>query len=126
MIKGVELIQLPSVFIKLLNSNGIDIHNLFTLTIVSAIFSNLFSNVPATMLLTKFLSPADHLQWYVLALSSTFAGNLITIGSIANLITIEGAKKFGVVISFKEHAKTGIPVTVVSLLITLIWIGIFR
>ncbi|NWF97474.1 MAG: anion transporter [Nitrospirae bacterium] len=125
-IKGVELIQLPSVFIKLLNSNGIDIHNLFTLTIVSAIFSNLFSNVPATMLLTKFLSPDDHLQWYVLALSSTFAGNLITIGSIANLITIEGAKKFGVVISFKEHAKTGIPVTVVSLLITLIWIGIFR
>lgn len=119
-------IHLPSVLIGLLNLNGIDIHNLFVLTMVSALFSNLVSNVPTTMLLTKFLSPSDHIQWYVLALSSTFAGNLITIGSIANLITIEGAKEFGIVISFREHAKIGIPVTVVSLLIALMWIGIFR
>jgi len=61
-----------------------------------------------------------------LPFQATFAGNLITIGSIANLITIEGAKEFGIVISFREHAKIGIPITVVSLVITLIWIGIFR
>jgi Na+/H+ antiporter NhaD/arsenite permease-like protein len=125
-VKGIELIHLPSVLVGLLSSGGIDIHNLFVLTMVSALFSNFVSNVPATMLLTKFLSPSDQIQWYVLALSSTFAGNLITIGSIANLITIEGAKEFGIVISFREHAKTGIPVTVVSLLITLVWIGLFR
>lgn len=125
-IKGIELIHLPSVFIELLNSNGIDIHNLFALTVVSALFSNLVSNVPATMLLTKFLDSSDHLQWYVLALSSTFAGNLLTIGSIANLITIEQAREFGIKINFREHAKIGIPVTVVSLLITVIWIGMFR
>lgn len=125
-IKGMELIHLPSVFIELLNSTGIDIHNLFALTVVSALFSNLVSNVPATMLLTKFLDSSDHTQWYVLALSSTFAGNLLTIGSIANLITIEQAREFGIKINFREHAKIGIPVTVVSLLITVIWIGIRR
>jgi Na+/H+ antiporter NhaD/arsenite permease-like protein len=125
-IKGIEVIHLPAVFMELLNSNGIDIHNLFSLTVVSALFSNIVSNVPAVMLLTKFLSPFDHLQWYVLALSSTFAGNLITIGSIANLITIEQAREQGIIIDFREHAKIGVPVTVVSLLITFIWIGLFR
>jgi Na+/H+ antiporter NhaD/arsenite permease-like protein len=125
-IKGIELIHLPAVFIDHLNSNGIDIHNLFSLTVGSALFSNLVSNVPAAMLLTKFLNPSDHLQWYVLALSSTFAKNLITIGSIANLITIEQAREHGIVIHFREHAKVGVPVTVASLLITFFWIGLFR
>jgi Na+/H+ antiporter NhaD/arsenite permease-like protein len=58
----------------------------------------------------------------VLALSSTFAGNLILIGSIANLIVIEQARLFGIRISFREHAITGIPVTMLSLLILTIWI----
>jgi Na+/H+ antiporter NhaD/arsenite permease-like protein len=93
---------------------------------VSVLFSNLVSNVPATMLLTKFLSTSDHLQWYVLALSSTFAGNLITIGSIANLITIEQAREYGINITFREHAKVGMQVTAVSLLIIFAWIGVFR
>jgi Na+/H+ antiporter NhaD/arsenite permease-like protein len=75
-------------------------------------------------LITKFLDAGKPIQWYVVALSSTFAGNLITIGSIANLIVIEGAKEYGVTISFKEHARAGIPITVVSILITLLWIAV--
>ncbi|MEW6601044.1 MAG: SLC13 family permease, partial [Nitrospirota bacterium] len=121
-IRGLENAEIPAVIIETLNAGGIDMHNLVTLTGVSVVLSNVVSNVPATMLLTKFLDPANHTEWYVLALSSTFAGNLITIGSIANLITFEQAGKYGVEISFKEHARTGIPVTVASLLVTLIWI----
>ncbi|OGW07255.1 MAG: anion transporter [Nitrospinae bacterium RIFCSPLOWO2_12_39_16] len=121
-IKGVEAVNLPFTIVEFLNANSIDIHNLYILTGFSTLLSNIVSNVPATMLITKFLDPSNHTQWYVLALSSTFAGNLITIGSIANLITFEQAKEYGVNIGFKEHAKVGIPVTVVSIFITIGWI----
>jgi len=94
------------------------------LTGLSVVLSNLVSNVPASMLLTRFLNPSEPVQWYTLAVSSTFAGNLITIGSIANLIVLEHAKNFGIDITFREHARTGIPVTLLSLLILVFWISI--
>jgi Na+/H+ antiporter NhaD/arsenite permease-like protein len=125
-IKGIESVNLPSTMVEFLKDNGIDIHNLYILTGFSTLLSNFVSNVPATMLITKFLDPLNHIQWYVLALSSTFAGNLITIGSIANLITFEQAKEYGVKIGFKEHAKVGVPVTILSILITIVWIIVQR
>lgn len=121
-IKGIETVNLPFTMVEFLRDSGIDIHNLYILTGLSTLLSNLVSNVPATMLITKFLDQTNHIQWYVLALSSTYAGNLMTIGSIANLITFEQAKEYGVIIGFKEHAKVGIPVTVVSIFITIGWI----
>ena len=124
-IKGMETTGIPLMVIEGFASRGLDIRNIFTLTAVSGILSNIVSNVPATMLLTKFLDPSKHLQWYVLAISSTFAGNLITIGSIANLITFEQARVYGVKVSFWEHAKVGIPVTLVSFCIAVGWMMFF-
>ncbi|MGE5342617.1 MAG: SLC13 family permease [Candidatus Omnitrophota bacterium] len=121
-IAGLEVTGIPALAIQFFNARHFDIQNLSNLTLVSAGLSNIVSNVPATMLLVKFLNPSQATQWYVVALASTFAGNLITIGSIANLIVIEGAKGYGVTIGFKEHARTGIPITVVSILITLLWV----
>ncbi|HBA27174.1 MAG TPA: anion transporter [Nitrospinae bacterium] len=125
-IRGIEAVNLPFTMVEFLKGSGLDIHNLYILTGFSTLLSNIVSNVPATMLITKFLDPLNHTQWYVLAISSTFAGNLITIGSIANLITFEQAKEYGVNIGFKEHAKVGIPVTLASILITIVWIIIQR
>src|SRR3989337_1414529 len=121
-IRGIEAVNLPFTMVEFLKGSGLDIHNLYILTGFSTLLSNIVSNVPAAMPITTFLDPSNHTQWYVLALSSTFAGNLITIGSIANLITFEQAKEYGVDIGFKEHAKVGIPVTVVSIFITIGWI----
>ncbi|OKY75842.1 MAG: anion transporter [Desulfobulbaceae bacterium DB1] len=114
-VQGIESINAPSRIIDMLNRTGVILTDPATLTGVSALLSNLVSNVPAAMLLIRFLDPAQPEQWYTLAVSSTFAGNLIVIGSIANLIVIEQAKKFGIEISFAEHARTGIPVTIFSL-----------
>lgn len=108
-----------------MQSLGIDLGNLYMLSMVSTVMSNLFSNVPAVMLLTRFLDPGDPMQWQALALSSTFAGNLITIGSIANLIVIEQARIHGVAISFREHARIGVPVTLFSLVVLFAWIAVF-
>jgi len=122
-IKGIETTQLPMRALEWLKMHGVDISNAYVLTVVANLLSNLVSNVPATMLFIKFINPANPVPWYVLALATTYAGNLFTIGSIANLITFEQAKAFGVNISFREHARVGVPVTLLSLAITLAWIA---
>lgn len=124
-IQGVTQAGLPSRIMDFLSGQGIHLTNLPTLTGVSMALSNLVSNVPATMLLINFLDPNRLAEWYTLAISSTFAGNLLIIGSIANLIVVEQADAMGVKMGFIEHARIGIPATVVSLLILLLWLRFF-
>ncbi len=121
-IRGMEVSGLPHRAVAWLATHGVFLSDPFTLTGVSVVLSNLVSNVPASMLLIKFLDPADPVPWYVLAVSSTMAGNLITIGSIANLITIEQARVHGVRIRFWEHARSGIPITLASLAVLAGWL----
>ncbi len=121
-IHGLSVVNVPAYLIDQLDRYGIVLENLYVLTGVSTVLSNLVSNVPAVMLLIQFIDKADPVPWYALAASSTFAGNLIVIGSIANLIVIEQAKRYGVTISFGEHARVGIPVTLLSLAILIGWI----
>jgi Na+/H+ antiporter NhaD/arsenite permease-like protein len=121
-IAGLETTGAPERLLAWLAGQGVAMADPFALTAVGALLSNLVSNVPAVMLLVRFLDGAPAESWYVLALASTFAGNLITIGSIANLIVIEQARGFGVKLSFREHARAGIPVTVVSLGLVVAWL----
>jgi len=81
--------------------------------------SNLISNVPAVLLWRGTVPTLPHpdLMWRVVAMSSTFAGNLLLIGSMANLIVAERAERRGVRIGFGEYARVGVPVT----LLTLLW-----
>lgn len=120
-IQGMEDAGLPAFFMTKLAETGADLTSLFNLTAVSTILSNIVSNVPASMLLIKFLDKSNPSEWYILAVSSTFAGNLILIGSIANLIVVEQASKFGITISFKDHAKTGVPATILSIIVLVFW-----
>ena len=89
-------------------------------TAVSAVMvalSNLISNVPAVILWRHTVPQLPHaeLLWRVVAMSSTFAGNLLLIGSMANLIVAEKAESRGVRIGFGEYARVGVPVTVLTL-----------
>ncbi|HSD65864.1 MAG TPA: anion transporter, partial [Vicinamibacteria bacterium] len=81
-----------------------------------ALLSNLVSNVPAVMLFAPLVPqfPDPHKSWLVLAMSSTLAGNLTLVGSIANLIVAEGARRTAP-LSFGEYAKVGVPVTLLTL-----------
>jgi len=106
----------------LLADQGFNPHNLSLLAWTTTLLSNIFSNVPAVMLLVPFLSPERTAEWYALALSSTFAGNLFLLGSIANLIVVEQAAHMGIRITFRNHAMVGIPVTLVSLAILIWWL----
>jgi Na+/H+ antiporter NhaD/arsenite permease-like protein len=93
------------------------------LSAVVAILSNLVSNVPAVLLFQSFVrGMADPTKgWLVLAMASTLAGNLTIIGSIANLIVVEGAREH-VRISFWEYCKVGIPLTLITLAIGILWL----
>jgi Na+/H+ antiporter NhaD/arsenite permease-like protein len=86
---------------------------------VMLVLSNLISNVPA-VLLWRHTVPGlsdPELAWRIVAMSATFAGNLLLIGSMANLIVAERAASRGVRIGFVEYARVGVPVT----LLTLAW-----
>ncbi len=88
----------------------------------TVILSNLVSNVPATMLL---LPAATHpLAGPLLALTSTFAGNLLIVGSIANLIVLDQAKSLDpdLRLTWLEHARVGVPVTLVTLAVAGGWL----
>jgi len=87
---------------------------------IAVFLSNLVSNVPAVMLL---LPSATHpLAGPVLALSSTLAGNLFIVGSIANIIVVDQAARFDVRITWREHARIGVPVTVLTLALAAGWL----
>jgi hypothetical protein len=76
------------------------------------------------LFLVRFLDSGRPVEWYTLAVSSTFAGNLIIVGSIANLIVIEQAANFGIQVTFREHATVGVPVTLFSLAVLVFWIDL--
>jgi Na+/H+ antiporter NhaD/arsenite permease-like protein len=88
------------------------------LTLVMLALSNLISNVPAVLLfrplVPQFADPER--TWLVLAAASTLAGNLTLIGSVANLIVAEQARKFKIDLSFGAFLRAGIPITLLSLL----------
>jgi Na+/H+ antiporter NhaD/arsenite permease-like protein len=96
------------------------------LSLVPAGLSNLVSNVPAVLLMEPVLQavPAGSREtaWLALAMSSTFAGNLTILGSVANLIVVENANREGVSISFWEYCKVGVPLTILTLALGILWL----
>lgn len=58
----------------------------------------------------------------ILALASTLAGNLLIVGSIANIIVVDQAARLGVRIEWRTHARVGIPVTLVTLCVAAVWL----
>jgi len=87
----------------------------WNLTWFSIVGSNIFSNVPFVLMAGKwiphFADPA--LMWKVLALATTFAGNLTIIGSVANIVVVESAREH-LEIVFWDYARVGIPITVLT------------
>lgn len=100
--------------------------NLWGFSTISVILSNLVSNVPAVLLLKPIIPTLVNAQagWLALALSSTLAGNLTLLGSVANLIVAETASRWRVEISFWEYTKAGAIITLFSLIFGIIWLQI--
>lgn len=100
------------------------IHGSIGLVAVTTLLSNLISNVPAVLLLQSLIQPDDKQAWLLLAMSSTLAGNLTLFGSVANLIVAEATEKLGYRLSFTDHLKFGLPLTLVTIAIGTVWLMI--
>lgn len=91
----------------------------------SVLASNLFSNVPYVMLLHGWLPKLPHarLMWLTLAMSSTFAGNLTLVGSVANLIVAQRARGECALTAW-DFLKVGVPSTMLTTLVgvVLLWV----
>jgi Na+/H+ antiporter NhaD/arsenite permease-like protein len=95
------------------------------LTIIAAALSNLVSNVPAVLVLAPFLrgiADPDR-AWLVLAMASTLAGNFTILGSVANLIVVEQARRHAVDIGFWAYFRIGAPLTLATLALGAWWLA---
>jgi Na+/H+ antiporter NhaD/arsenite permease-like protein len=110
---ALEKTGLPQQAVAHLAAAGLDLRNPAPLYGVTFLLSNLVSNVPAVMLLLPAATHPD--SGMVLALSSTLAGNLFIVGSIANIIVVDAAARRHIAIDWKEHARVGVPVTLLTL-----------
>jgi len=94
------------------------------LATVTAVLSNVVSNVPAVLLLEPTIPtlPAPERAWLTVAMASTLAGNLTLLGSVANLIVAESARREGVRLGFAEYLRAGVPITLATLAVGVGWL----
>jgi Na+/H+ antiporter NhaD/arsenite permease-like protein len=97
-----------------------------SVSLLSAILSNLVSNVPAVLLFKPLMAviPDREQAWLALSMSSTLAGNLTVLGSVANLIVVEHARRAGTELGFFEYLKVGVPLTVITGLVGVAWLSL--
>ena len=93
---------------------------------LSVVLSNLVSNVPAVLLFKPLMEVMREREqaWLALSMSSTLAGNLTVLGSVANLIVVESARRSGTHLSFLEYLKVGVPLTLLTTLAGVAWLSL--
>jgi len=86
------------------------------------VLSNTIGNVPAVVMILQVWRSIPEGVLVGLAVLSTLAGNLFLVGSLANLIVAERAATAGVRLSFRDHARAGVPITLISMLLAGLWL----
>jgi Na+/H+ antiporter NhaD/arsenite permease-like protein len=101
--------------------------NIFVLSSITIVLSNIVSNVPAVLILKPIILELKDVTkgWYFLAMVSTLAGNLTILGSVANLIVVQIARREHIEISFMEYLKVGLPVTLITILVGLLFFSFY-
>ena len=113
---------LPAEAIEALRAHGLLPERLAALAPVALVGSNTIGNVPLVTLLLASWKDIPTGALHALAALSTLAGNLLVLGSIANIIVVERAESVGVRLRFLEHAACGIPMTLLSLVLAMLWL----
>jgi Na+/H+ antiporter NhaD/arsenite permease-like protein len=104
--------------------SGTGLSGYFGLSLLTAFLSNVVSNVPAVILMKPLIARLGGGQelWLLLAMASTFAGNMTLVGSVANLIVAEKAASRRVHFGFFEYLKVGLPITLLTLSLGTLWL----
>lgn len=107
-----------------LAEHGVLPQGVWSLAASSLVAGNLIGNVPFVVLLLGLMPDLPHSVLIGLAVMSTLAGNLLLIGSVVNLIVAEAAKRQGVSLGFVDYARSGVPVTLLSMAVAGLWLGL--
>lgn len=105
-----------------LASHGLLPDRLSVLAPLTLAASNTIGNVPTVILIIQLIPDLSDGVLTALALLSTFAGNLLLTGSLCNIIVAERAAKAGTRLSFADFARSGIPMTLASMVVTVAWL----
>ena len=113
--------DLDDAAIRVLAGAGIGLEDPAALALLSLLGSNTVGNVPFVTLVLAAQPDMSPEALRALAVLSTLAGNFLLVGSLANLIVAERAKREGVVLTFRDHFRAGGPMTVLGMLPALGW-----
>jgi len=120
-VAGVEQGSLPADLFRA--TEQFHLERTAVLSAFAALFSNVVSNVPAVLIFKPFVAHmTDPVRsWLTLAMSSTLAGNLTILGSVANLIVVERSRR-QVRIGFWEYFQVGGPLTVLTIAVGILFL----
>lgn len=95
----------------------------FWLSGIFLVGSNLVSNVPFILVVREQVNALSDptLGWQLLAMASTFAGNLTLLGSVANIIVAETAREVGG-LGFWQHLRAGFPIALATTVAGTAWV----
>jgi Na+/H+ antiporter NhaD/arsenite permease-like protein len=113
--------SLPADALAALIAGGIEPKGLATMALSMLVGSNTIGNVPTVVLLLAVLKDLPAETLYVMAALSTLAGNLLIVGSLANIIVVERAKDAGETLGFLDHARCGVPIAPISVALAIVW-----
>jgi len=113
---------LTAMAVQTLADAGVSLAEPGPLFVATLLLSNVVSNVPAVMLLLPAAN--EPFSGPLLALVSTLSGNFFIVGSIANIIVVDAARRRGIAIDWRSHARAGVPVTLITLAITAAWFAL--
>ena len=112
--------------LEFLTNRGLLPDSLLLLTPYSVVTSNAIGGVPASMLFLQLWPAAPPGVLYGLALLSSLAGNLLLTGSLTNVLIAERAERMGAALSFAEHARAGVPITILSIAFAVAWLALMQ
>ncbi|HTT83562.1 MAG TPA: anion transporter [Rhizomicrobium sp.] len=104
---------------------GLHLERIAVLSGVTAVLSNIVSNVPAVLVMSPFIQPLPDPKtaWLTVAMASTLAGNFTVLGSVANLIVVQKAAAKDIHIGFWDYFTVGAPLTLLSIIFGAFWLA---
>lgn len=121
---ALQMTAYPDAVVAALAERGVNVASAGWLFALTVALSNAISNVPAVMLLLPLAQGES--AAVLLAVASTLAGNLLLVGSVANIIVAGAAERHGLVLDWKRHARSGIPISVTSLALAALGLWLVR
>ena len=117
---ALQATHLPAEWIADLHDQGVDLQSPSWIFVATVVLSDVVSNVPSVMLLLPFATEGASAP--VMAVASGLSSNLIVIGSLASIIVVDAAARRGLKISARQFMRSGVPVTLISLALSALWL----